>query len=400
MASIPNPPATIFPATDDNLALAVEVLSAGGLVGLPTETVYGLAANAWQPEAVRKIYLAKGRPSHNPLIVHVAEFGRLAEAIAWPPEPVIAEQLARLASFWPGPLTVVCPRAASIPDAVTAGRSTVAVRIPAHDVATRLLARCPFPLAAPSANRSGYVSPTRPEHLRDRSGLADAISMVLDGGPCIHGVESTIVLLGEQPRLLRPGSITAEQLAERLGVAVTSLVGESQHAGVSRTAGGPEKPWRESAGLGRPPEVPDRTALAAPGMLREHYAPRTPLRLLAGERGQAPSEGGGRFSGGAEIMSGIQTGGTARLGRIAFGPLTAEQAASYVAVETLSDRGDLVSVARNLFAALRRLDDLGLDRIDCDTCPPVGLGRAIMDRLDRAAARWRSDSPDGSQAGS
>jgi len=360
----------ILPATDANLDAAAEILAGGGLVAIPTETVYGLAASVWQPAAVRGIFAAKGRPSHNPLIVHVASVDRLPEAIRWPPDPVIAEQLHQLAEFWPGPLTVVCPRADTIPDEVTAGRTTVAVRIPAHEVTRRLLDRCPFPLAAPSANRSGYVSPTLAEHVCGRAGLGDAVAMVLDGGPCQHGVESTIVLLGDHPRLLRPGSITAEQLAARLGVAEASLTSTDPHV--------PEPSLPE-------PQSSFGQALPAPGMLLEHYAPRTPLRLIS------PADGPPSDLRSVGSISPSPTGLPLRLGRIAFRPLPPGQSAPYAVVETLSHDGELEEVARLLFAALRRLDDLGLDRIDCDTCAEVGLGRAIMDRLRRASARWNTN---------
>lgn len=376
MPSIPNPRRLILPPTDASLTLAIEALAAGRLVGMPTETVYGLAANAWQPAAVRGIFAAKGRPSSNPLIVHVASVERLSDAIEWPPPPVVARQLERLASFWPGPLTVICPRSSKIPDEVTAGRSTVAVRIPGHEVARKLLQRCPFPLAAPSANRSGYISPTLAEHVCDCSGLGDAVSLVLDGGPCLYGVESTILLLGDHPRLLRPGSITAEQLAERLGIAESALRSPPP-ARAALTAGLPR-----SATTVSPADPP----LLAPGMLREHYAPTTPLVLLDRDTGPAaplPRVGSAAASPAAENQAG------SGLGRISFRDLSPEESAPYRVVETLSHRGDLVEVARNLFAAMRRLDAMGLAAIHCDTCQPLGIGRAIMDRLDRAAARWR-----------
>lgn len=336
----------IFPATEETIRQAAERLAAGELIGMPTETVYGLAANAWDRTAVAKIFAAKSRPATNPLIVHLAGSERLSDALQWPPPPVIRQQIDALADLWPGPLTIVGPRGPKIPDEVTAGKTTVAVRIPAHPVARRLLQACPFPLAAPSANRSTYISPTLAEHVCDASGLGHAVALVIDGGPCAHGVESTILLLGDHPRLLRPGSITAEQLAERLQVAVEELQ--------------------------RQPPAGDsnRDALLAPGMLREHYAPATPLVLLplAGDRDAAPPAG-------------------PNIGRIAFQRLAPHEAARYRRVETLSDNGDLEAVARHLFAALRRLDAAGLRAIHCDTCSPQGLGQAIMDRLRRAAAR-------------
>jgi L-threonylcarbamoyladenylate synthase len=244
---------------------------------------------------------------------------------------------------------------------VTAGRNTVAVRVPAHVVAQRLLQACPFPVAAPSANRSGYISPTLAEHVCDASGLGDWVSLVIDGGPCIHGVESTIVQLGDRPRLLRPGSITVAQLADRLGICVSEL----QSNGVLETTA-------------------NTASLLAPGMMREHYAPTTPLVLLRSALTAQNGDGEVRPSLNA-VEHEHAVGG--RLGRIAFRPLPAPEAARYFAVETLSDRGDLADVARHLFAALRRLDAAGLALIHCDTCPPEGLGQAIMDRLERAAAK-------------
>ena len=339
----------ILPATDETIRQAAERLAAGELIGLPTETVYGLAANAWDAAAVAKIFAAKSRPATNPLIVHVAGIERLRDALQWPPPPIIAQQIDALTDLWPGPLTIVGPRGSQIPDEVTAGKTTVAVRIPAHPVARRLLQACPFPLAAPSANRSTYISPTLAEHVCDASGLGHAVALVIDGGPCTHGVESTILLLGQQPRLLRPGSITAEQLAQRLQIAAEDLQWQPQ----------------------TPSGDPTREALLAPGMLREHYAPATPLVLLplaVTDRGAAPVA-------------------DRAIGRIAFRRLSPHEAQRYRIVETLSDDGDLEQVARHLFAALRRLDAAGLSEIHCDTCSPQGLGQAIMDRLTREAAR-------------
>lgn len=336
-------------------------LSAGKLVGMPTETVYGLAANAWDVAAVGKIFAAKSRPANNPLIVHVASVDRISDAIAWPPGETIQKQLDAIVDLWPGPLSVVCPRGSRIPDVVTAGRPTVAVRIPAHDIALRLLAECPFPLAAPSANRSCYISPTLPRHVCDASGVGDHVSMVIDGGPCHHGVESTIVMLGDRPKLLRPGSITAEVLAIRLGVDLDDFQLQGR-------AGGHEGAATDIA--------PSAESLLAPGMMREHYAPTTPLVLLYPDRCERAFETGqGRGEG---------------IGRIAFRDLSQEDSGKYRVIETLSEKGDLHEIARNLFASLRRLDQAGLAVIHCDTCQPIGLGLAIMDRLRRAAARTDS----------
>ncbi len=350
---------TVVKPTETALERAVALLAAGELVGLPTETVYGLAANATDAAAVAKIFVAKGRPSTNPLIVHVADRSRLAEVIDWPPTAEIRSQLDAVSGLWPGPLTVICPRAASIPDAVTAGRETVAVRIPNHPVALELLKRCPFPLAAPSANRSNYISPTRPEHVAE--GLGEAVSLIFDGGPCEHGIESTIVALGSGgPRLLRPGAITAEDLAGRLGVPVLD----------SEPLRKPPQPLSRKAEQ----EGTSQLGAEAPGMTQRHYAPSTPLRIL-----DQASVGSVR----------------PRTGRLAFGPITDEEACRYAAVEVLSPTGDLREVAQGLFAALRRLDACDLDLIVSDRCPEEGIGRAVMDRLRRAArAPHRSNLTD------
>ncbi|MGB7343128.1 MAG: L-threonylcarbamoyladenylate synthase [Pirellulaceae bacterium] len=315
-----------------------ETLEGDGLVAIPTETVYGLAANAWSSAAVAKIFKAKGRPENNPLIVHVASVDRLSEAVAMPLSARIQKQLDALLDLWPGPLSLVLPRSIKIPDCVTAGRETVAVRIPSHPIAQAILQRCPFPIAAPSANPSKYVSPTTAQHCAD--GLGDIVDLIVDGGPCDVGVESTIVsLCGEQPRLLRPGYITAEEIADRLKVPVASL---------------------------QMPASEGNAVLLAPGMMREHYCPRTPLTRVS------------------ELNQKMLC---KRVGRIAFAPLSESEAAKYAVVEVLSADVNLQEVAKGLFAAFRRLDQQGLDYIVVDECANDGVGRAIMDRVMRAAAR-------------
>ncbi len=342
----------IAAATDESIYLAAKLLAEGHLVGMPTETVYGLAANAWNPAAVARIYVAKSRPSSNPLIVHVASVDRLKDAIHWPPEPLIQRQLDAVIDLWPGPLTVVCNKSDQVPMEVTAGKQTVAVRIPAHPVALKLLSVCDFPIAAPSANRSKYISPTCPEHLLGPSGIAEHLSLVLDGGACCWGLESTIVMLGQQPQLLRPGAISVDELAKRFGVSTESMLGARVIS-----------PSDDSLG----------DELLAPGMMREHYCPSTRLRLISN----------------ADTLAELSN--TSRIGRIAFQPLPPSEAQRYETVITLSDAGDLAEIARGLFAALRTLDAQGLDLICCDTCEPTGLGHAIMDRLHRAAARYEWD---------
>jgi L-threonylcarbamoyladenylate synthase len=306
---------------DDAIDRAARILRAGGLVAFPTETVYGLGADATQGQAVARIYAVKGRPSFNPLIVHVADRSWLDD-IAVPPSTV--DVLTR--RFWPGPLTLVVPRKASssIAELATAGLDTVAVRAPAHDMAQALLKAAQRPLAAPSANPSGLLSPTRAEHVI--AALGDKIDMVLDGGPCRVGLESTVLdVTGTTPVILRPGAITAEDIGAVLGTDVAISTG-------------------------------DPNAPSAPGQLASHYAPRLPLRMNAA-RADA---------------------GEALLG---FGRAPADTALN------LSPRGDLLEAAANLFTMLRALDDPARFRaIAVMPIPDTGIGIAINDRLRRAAA--------------
>jgi L-threonylcarbamoyladenylate synthase len=257
-----------------------------------------------------------------------------------------------LAPFWPGPLTLILPRHPRIPDIVTAGLDTVGVRIPAHPVALELLRLCDFPVAAPSANPSNYVSPTRAEHVERELGAS--LAMILDGGPCQAGVESTILsLVEEPPRILRTGALPVEELADRLRIPVDTLL-----RGVS-----PENVAPAVDASPRP--------ASAPGQLPEHYAPRTPLVFTHEVAAHSlPS----------------------RVGRIIFrksSPLVAEA----TDVVCLSDDGDFADIARGLFAALRELDQRDLDLLIVDTCDEVGLGRAIMDRLRRARHGTRVARP-------
>jgi len=301
---------------------ASSALVAGELVAMPTETVYGLAADATNAEAVAAIFAAKQRPEFNPLIVHAGSAEEAAEIAAL---DAIGERLA--AAFWPGPLTLVAPRRSpAIAELATTGLPTVAVRVPSHPVARALLDAVPFPLVAPSANRSSHVSATSAEHVI--ADLGERVSVVLDAGPSPLGLESSIVGLdADGPVLLRPGAIAREDLERVAGVAL-----------------------REAAGNARPD---------APGMLRSHYAPAVPLRLGATRAGAGES-------------------------LLAFGPLPpgAEDAAAIV---NLSEAGDLKEAAARLFAALRELEALGAP-IAAMPVPEEGLGLAINDRLRRAAA--------------
>jgi L-threonylcarbamoyladenylate synthase len=323
----------------DALAItrAASYILQGELVGIPTETVYGLAADATNPVAVAKIFAAKGRPSQNPLIVHLYDKDWLSRVTAQPLPDALQWQVDKLVPFWPGPLTLVLPRCASIPDIVTAGRETVAVRVPAHPVTRQLLKVCDCPLAAPSANRSKYVSPTTAEHVAQ--GVGDDVAMILDGGPCEGGLESTIVLIEPAgATILRPGLISTQAIAAHLG---TSL----RHRMPSEAC----------------------EALLAPGMMQEHYAPLTPLKFFTVDVLQSlPPEG--------------------RFGRIAFHALSDTEAKPFAIVEVLSEDCQLAQIAQKLFAAIRRLDSMGLDGIFVDTCELTGIGMAIMDRLHRAVA--------------
>ena len=322
--------------TPENLARAARILRAGGLVAFPTETVYGLGADATSDAAVARIFEAKGRPSFNPLISHAADMAMARRLAAFGP---LAEALA--AAFWPGPLTLVLPRAEASPVSLlaTAGLDTLAVRIPAHEIARRLIGQTGRPLAAPSANPSGTVSPTTAAHVAE--GLGDKVDMILDAGPCTAGIESTVVsLVGAAPRLLRPGAIAREEIEPLTGPlgAASDGADAAAHAAADATA--------------------DAARPQAPGMLASHYAPRAALRLDA-----------------TEIRPGEAL--------LAFGP---HVPAHDGPMRNLSPAGDLREAAANLFAMLRALDAETRGPIAVMPIPREGLGEAIADRLARAAA--------------
>jgi L-threonylcarbamoyladenylate synthase len=311
---------------------AAAVLRAGGLVAFPTETVYGLGASALDAAAVARVFAAKGRPPNNPLIVHVADGADAPGVVAsWP------DAAARLAErFWPGPLTLVLPRRPDVPDAVTAGGPTVAVRVPAHPVARALLRAAGVPVAAPSANRSGYVSPTRAEHVL--RGLDGRIDLVLDAGPVPGGIESTVLdMTADLPRLLRPGLVSPAQIEAVIG------------------------PIVRPAPTAAPPEV----AVPSPGMLSRHYAPRTPLELVDDD-GRARVE--------ALRAAGL------RVGWMAF------DAPELAGTTIVAMPRDPEGYAARLYAALHALDEAGLDRIVVARPPPSEEWLAVRDRLRRAAA--------------
>lgn len=308
---------------------AVAAINAGKLIALPTETVYGLAANACDAEAVMKIFAAKQRPHFDPLIIHVAD-----AQMAWEYCEVNDDALRIAEAFWPGPISLVLPRKSAIPDIVTSGLTTVAVRCPDHALARACIAACGVPLAAPSANSFGRISPTTAEHVREQ--LGEYVSCVLDGGPCRIGVESTVVACGETVEILRPGGLAIEALEACLEKKVT-LVQQSEVQGT-------------------------HLKLRSPGMLDRHYAPRIPLHLKnIGETWQ-------RFR-------------SQRCGYLSFQGLP-WQAPEH---ECLSQNGDTDEAAHNLFAAMRRLEAADIDIILAEMLPEEGLGMAVNDRLRRAA---------------
>ena len=314
---------TIYDATSETIERAARVILDGGLVAMPTETVYGLAGDATNGRAVASIYAAKGRPSFNPLIVHVASVEAARRVVSL---GAAGERLA--AAFWPGPLTLVARALPGngIASLVTAGLDTVAVRVPVHAVTRALLEACGCPLAAPSANTSGRISPTTAQHVA--ADFGDRLGLILDGGACGHGLESTIVdVSSEGVALLRPGAITAEAIEAVAGVALAR-------------------------------RLVDEHAPSAPGQLASHYAPRAGVRL--GAVGVEPGEA-----------------------LLAFGREVPETVGP---VFNLSVAGDLVEAAQNLFAALHVLDASGAKTIAVMPIPAEGLGEAINDRLKRAAA--------------
>lgn len=320
---------------------AAALLLEGGLVGMPTETVYGLAADALSEAAVAKVFDAKARPSFDPLIVHVPGVEQ-ASALAQ-----FNEQASRLAeAFWPGPMTLVLPRQSNgqgkpiVPDLVTAGLDSVGLRVPDHPVALALLIAAQRPLAAPSANQFGSISPTLAQHVVDE--LADKVGIVLDGGPCDRGVESTVVRVGEAGiEVLRLGALPVELIEE--------------------VVGGPVK-------VCKPSSSPGAHAKPAPGMVERHYAPGTPMRLFADHDALAAFEPVGRWA------------------LIHAGPLP-DEFTCFDVIRGLSESGDLNFAAARLFSTLRELDGMALAGIAALAVPDKGLGKAINDRLKRGSAR-------------
>ena len=315
------PGTRVLPASPAAISAAARCLAAGGLAAFPTETVYGLGADACQGEAVARLYAAKGRPSFNPLIAHVADLAAARQLGRFNTD---AEQLA--AAFWPGPLTLVVPRQTDCPvsELALAGLGSVALRVPAHPLAQAVLNELGRPVVAPSANRSGHVSPTTAAHVL--ADLRGRIDLIVDGGPCEVGLESTIVACLDAPTLLRPGGLPRADIERALDRALLAPI--------------------------------VKEAPLAPGMLASHYAPKTQLRLNALDVHENEAV-------------------------LAFGP---ETPAGPAAILNLSARGDLIEAAANLFSHLRTLDASGASGIAVMPIPHDGLGEAINDRLARAAA--------------
>lgn len=330
----------LLPATPENITRAAEILRNGGLVAFPTETVYGLGASALQEEAARKIFAAKGRPAADPLIVHLMGKEQLPLVARSVPEIgyTLAEQ------FWPGPLTLILPKQPAVPDLVTSGLETVAVRVPNHPVALALIREADMPIAAPSANRFGHTSPTTAEHVwHDLHGRIDAI---LDGGETTIGVESTVLDLSTAPpRILRPGGVTREMLEAVLGPVMVL-------------------PQKRKAEPGLP----------SPGLLEKHYAPRAEMILFVGK--------GAREALNAFLAEHRRV---RRVGVLAMDEEADVLESADVLVYRLGK--DLNSIARRIYAGMRWLDGQGVDVILCRDYGTSGLGLAIRDRLSRAASR-------------
>jgi len=318
---------TVTPS-DQEIEKAAGILRAGGLVAFPTETVYGLGADASNPAAVKKIFAAKGRPADHPVIVHIADMSELKHWAAEVPRAawLLAEK------FWPGPLTMVLKRSPHVNDLISGGQNSIGLRVPGHPVAQQLLKAFGGGIAAPSANKFGRLSPTTAEHVREE--LGDAVEMVLDGGPCDVGIESTIVdLTNDPPAILRPGRVSAQQIADALLV-----------------------PLGESAA--------DRPRV--PGSLASHYAPRAPLKLVQPDEIE-------NYVRRQVVQPPVAV--VARRGR----PRDSKVALWQVAPETPEE------YARLLYATLRRLDDAGCRLIVVEALPPLPEWAAVRDRLDRAA---------------
>lgn len=322
----------ILSPTEENLQAAAHALRAGQLVAFPTETVYGLGANALDQSAVQKIFIAKGRPVTNPIIVHVADVSNVKAVVAdWPKN---AQRLAD--RFWPGPLTLVLPKHAGLPNDVTAGGPTVGVRMPNHPVALTLLRMAGIPIAAPSANRSTELSPTAAQHVV--KSLEGQVEFIIDGGPCPGGIESTVLdLTSDPPRILRPGLITAQQLEQVIGPVETAF------------------------------RISNEVPLPSPGLMSRHYAPRTPLEIATGD--------------GSDRVRELMAQG------LRVGWLTWENALTNPDVVKIQMPTTPTEYASLIYAALHDLDQLNLERIVVATPPDTSEWSAVRDRLQRASTK-------------
>jgi L-threonylcarbamoyladenylate synthase len=331
---------TVKTANDAAIAEAAAIIRAGGLVGMPTETVYGLAGNALDGKAVAKIFEAKGRPQFNPLIIHCSSAEQAAQHVMMDAR---AKNLA--AKFWPGPLSMILPRAngCKISELACAGLPTLAVRVPGHPVARKLIEQAGVPIAAPSANISGSISPTTPQHVAE--GLGDKLDIILAAGACEVGLESTVVdMTGLDVVILRPGAITAEDIEAALDEKVTY-------------------------------ELDSKDKVKSPGQLLKHYAPSVPLRMNAVD----VNPGEALLAFGSIKFMGVKGVGSAKdMNEDLF--------------RNLSETGDLHEAAANLFAMLKQLDKSGPNGIAVMSMPETGLGIAINDRLKRAAAGSKVDA--------
>lgn len=312
---------------------AAMIIKKGGIAAFPTETVYGLGANALDPVAAAKIFELKERPSFDPLIVHISELDMLKVLTDTSDERVF-----KLADrFWPGPLTIVLPKSPKVPDIVTSGLPTVGIRMPDNPIALELIRQCGFPLAAPSANRFGRISPTRAEHVRKQ--FPD-LECILDGGPCRVGIESTVIALNNDGfMILRQGIVTKQELK-----AVISASKLSTHS----------SPLKNSS----------------PGLMKSHYSPEKPLYVIG--EGHVPYK-------------------SENAGLICFGNC---DTSGYKTVYNLSERSDMIEAAVNLFDALHSMEDADIDFIVCCPIPETGIGCAIMDRLRKAAYRYKQNGAD------
>ncbi|WP_340063468.1 L-threonylcarbamoyladenylate synthase [Ascidiimonas aurantiaca] len=313
-----------------DLKKAIAFLNTNELVAIPTETVYGLAANGTQVKAIQKIFQAKNRPANNPLILHFPDLPSMVPYTG----PLHDDALKLANAFWPGPLTLLVPKTGKVPEIITAGNTRVAVRIPAHPLTRELLEKISYPLAAPSANPSGYISPTLPEHVEKQ--LGERIPLILDGGPCEKGIESTILGWDENqwPIIYRAGSITAEEIQKVLN----------------------KKPLIADARI---------KTLEAPGMLTSHYSPRTPTIVTNDVKGAIAHNAGKKIG----IIYAMHKPGTKGIFKEII----------------LSETGSLEEIARNLYKSMHEMDHSGIDILIIEKIPEEGVGKAINDRLNRAS---------------